>query len=94
MKFYYVVVDFYPDLNKADEFEEVFIPYHTFEDAVEAVESTMDIYDDNNENNVYDTFWILDIRSTVGFITIRDNDITRAFRFEVLPGEMGMLKMR
>jgi hypothetical protein len=92
MDFYYVMVDFYPDLNKADEFEEAWIPYHTYYEAVAAIEATMDIYDDNNELDVYETFFIPDIKSTVGFITIKDNDVTRAFRFEVIKGHLGITR--
>ena len=94
MDYYYVIADFYPDMNDANNFEEALIPYHTFEEACEAIENTMDIYDQHNENNVYETFWVPDIRSTVGFITIKDRDIIRAFRFEVAKGHLGITKVR
>lgn len=93
MDFYYVVIDFYPDLSKVDTFEEVLIPYATFEEAADAIEATMDIYDKHN-NGEYDTFWVPDTRTTIGFITIRDNSVTRAFRFEIMQGSLGMLKLR
>ena len=54
----------------------------------------MDIYDNHNEDNIYQTFWLPDIRSTVGFITIKDNDIIRAFRFEVAKGNLGITKIK
>ena len=47
MDFYYVVIDFYPDLSKVDTFEEVLIPYATFEEAADAIEATMDIMQGN-----------------------------------------------
>ena len=93
MDFYYVVIDFYSDLSNADEFEEVLIPYATFEEAADAIEATMDIYDKHN-NGEYDTFWVLDTRTTIGFITIRDNSVTRAFRFEIMQGNLGMLRIK
>lgn len=92
MDFYYVVIDFYPDLSKVDTFEEVLIPYATFEEAADAIEATMDIYDKHNDGE-YDTFWVLDTRTTIGFITIRDNSVTRAFRFEIMQGNLGMLRI-
>ena len=94
MEYYYVITDFYPDINNASDFEEALIPYHTFEEACDAIESTMDIYDNHNEDNIYETFWLPDIRSTVGFITIKDNDIIRAFRFEVVKGNLGITKIK
>ena len=75
MEYYYVITDFYPDINNASDFEEALIPYHTFEEACDAIEATMDIYDNHNEDNIYQTFWLPDIRSTVGFITIKDNGV-------------------
>ena len=94
MEYYYVITDFYPNINNASDFEEALIPYHTYEEACDAIEATMDIYDNYNEDNVYETFWLPDIRSTVGFITIKDNDIIRAFRFEVAKGNLGIIKTR
>lgn len=93
MDFYYVVIDFYPDLSKVDTFEEVLILYATFEEAADAIEATMGIYDKHN-NGEYDIFWVPDTRTTIGFITIRDNSVTRAFRFEIMQGNLGMLKLR
>ena len=84
MEYYYVITDFYPNINNADDFEE----------ACDAIEATMDIYDNHNEDNVYETFWLPDIRSTVGFITIKDNDLIRAFRFEVAKGNLGIIKTK
>ena len=63
MEYYYVIADFYPDINNASDFEEALIPYHTFEEACDAIESTMDIYDNHNEDNIYDAKSILMILS-------------------------------
>lgn len=94
MIYYYVMIDFYPDLEKANEYEEVLIPYHTYEEAVAAIEATMDLYEGNNELGVYKIFWLPDTRVTAAFITIRDGSIVRAFRFEIAQGDLGMLRIK
>ena len=35
-----------------------------------------------------------DTKATIGFITIKDNDIIRAFRFEVVKGNLGITKTK
>lgn len=94
MIYYYVVVDFYPNLNKANEYEEAMIPYHTFEEACDAIDKTMDLYEENNELGVYECWWMPDIKSTVAFITIKDNGIIRAFRFEVCEAQLEIIKTK
>ena len=91
MEYYYLIIDFYPEIINANDFEEVLIPYHTFEEAYDAIKTTMDIYNNHNEDNVYETFWLPDIRSTVGFIIIKDSGY---FRFEVVKGNLGITKTR
>ncbi len=92
MIFYYVVITFYPDLTDAKHFEERLIPFHNFEEAVEMVEVMMDLYEDNDEMGAYEIFWIPDTKATIGFITIKDNGVLRAFRFEVIQGKLDILK--
>ena len=53
MEYYYIITDFYPNINNADDFEEALIPYHTFEEACDAIEATMDIYDNHNVYKEY-----------------------------------------
>lgn len=94
MIYYYVVVDFYPDLNKANEYEEAMIPYHTFEEACDAIDKTMDLYEENDELGAYECWWMPDTKSTVAFITIKDNGIIRAFRFEVCEAQLEIIKTK
>lgn len=94
MIYYYVVIDFYLDLSKANEYEEVMIPFHTYEEACDAIDKTMDLYEENNESGEYECYWIPDTKSAVAFITIKDNGIIRAFRFEVCEGRLGAMKIK
>lgn len=94
MIYYYIIADFYEDLSKADEYEEALIPYHTYEEACDAIEKTMELYENNNELGCYQTFWLPDTRSTVAFITINDNGVYRAFRFEIAEGNLNILKVK
>lgn len=93
MIFYYVMTSFYPNISEANEYEEVLIPYSTFEEAAAAVENIMELYEQYNEDDEYDSFWVPDTKTTIGFITIRDNKVTRAFRFEIMESSLGPTKI-
>jgi len=94
MKYYYVITDFYPDIAKADDYEEALVPYATYEEACAAIDATLDVYEEHNDDGTYKTFYLPDIGRTIAYVFIYDIDITRAFRFEVIESELGILKIR
>lgn len=94
MDFYYVMVDFYSDILDTENFEEVLVPYLTLDEAINAIEETMNIYEKYYNSDEYNSFWIPDTKTIIGFITIKNNLKTMAFRFEVVQGNLGIIKTK
>lgn len=94
MIYYYVVVDFYPNLKEGNEYEEIMIPYHTYEEALFAIDAIMDMYNKYNNEGKYNIFWTSDVKKTIGFISIEDEDIIRIFRFEIMQESLEILKIK
>lgn len=86
MKLFYVMIDFYPDLNEADQFETILCPYHTYKEAKLAMAATIKPYKEDEDYEV-----MYHPAFDVAYIAIPGIP-AQMYRLEVIEGELGYMR--